>query len=1041
MRGIKLFLVTLFLTGSLSAAEIYPFNQFSGLNTDDNPLQLQDGQTPESENVLTDEGPGIQGRKGFIVFSTEPASSLWEFPLSDGTRYIITKSGSNLKADTGDGTFNIQVSTVPSDRITAASVLGDRFYFADTLNGLKYWNGTSVVIASAALTVDNLVTWKGRLAASGVPANTRVIYLSKYLDGTTWAAPTNASEDDATQITVAGALDENIQALYASFQDKLMWFKSNSFGGIYGSRRSNFTQRTFSDYVGVSSKETIRDCDGLLRWLGKNRVVWEFDGSTFRKISEQVDNLFSDISQGDSSSKSNTQTTQSHFDAGTQSQAGFADTSIITGSLTPKTSTFLDTNSDGWSVGTSSPTGWFSTTLVAGSLSFATPTVSGLVDTTKSDFESGTLSALDSTTTVDQLILLRGAIQTQTEGMTGGVDTYNQRVGLNEFLAQQFDGGFLLSSATLRLRRTGSPPAMTVSLYTNIPGEIFPEDAIPGSLIQTFSTVDVNAVSTDFSDVTVTLGTPYAVASGTKYWLVAATTGTPDTSNNIGWGFDVDSAIGSNFTCGSSGCGIGDTHYYFTLTGSTYSAAGNIVSRTFDINIDTNSWIWNWTTFSPTSSIPTSTTITYQTQSSDDGSSWDSLTPLVPGNISTSTLKRYVRYKATFGTTVGDATPSLQDVTIPVAPTLRPGAVFLFTSRAFDTGFTTPAWGLVDFTSATVGAPGVSSFFTQASANGTAWDSSVAATDGQIVGSARKRYIRYLWSYTATFSSSSARLDDFTITSKSTGTFTTQAINVGNLISAWGPVNITLSEGGGSFTLQFGTSTNGTSFSYTTISNNATPTSSTTPYAAVRIVFDLDVATDTPRVDDITINWIEGSNVRAASTYFNQRYWLGVALDSSTNNRVFAFDKRRQWQRYSGINIDAITLYNSNLYFGNTSGIFQAESGYTDNGSSIASYYRTPTVSPSSLDLYSKFLWLYTTTDSSDSTLIPTYQVDGIDTDYSFGSSQMNATTGIQNLKFPFPVEEIQQGRYISLNWAVTGTSFWRILAGNLYFDRDITPQ
>jgi hypothetical protein len=273
----------LLLAASPSVAEVFPVTEFGGLNTDENTVTLQGGQTPDSQNVVTDLG-SIQGRKGFIRFSTQPAVDIWQFPLSNGTRYIIKRSGGYLLADTGSGTFSTVVSTIPSDRKTVASVLGDRFYFANSLDGLKYWNGTSVTVASTTLTFTMLVTHKGRLWGAGIGGEERNLRASKLYDGTSWTAPVNPSDDDATIIQVSGALDENIQALYASFQDKLMFFKKSSFGGVFGSRRSNFIIRSFSETVGVASPETIQDCDGVLRWLGNNRKVWEFDGTNYRNI-------------------------------------------------------------------------------------------------------------------------------------------------------------------------------------------------------------------------------------------------------------------------------------------------------------------------------------------------------------------------------------------------------------------------------------------------------------------------------------------------------------------------------------------------------------------------------------------------------------------------------------------------------------------------------------------------------------------------------------------------------------------------------------
>ena len=999
-------------------ADVLPINQFGGLNSDDSPLTLQNGQTPDSDNVLTDLGPGVQGRKGFISFSTEPSSGLWEFPLSDGTRYLITKSGGYLKAATSDGVFDILISTVPEDRVTAATPLGDKFYFADTLNGLKYWNGTSVTVASAAMTVDKLVTFKGRLAAAGKSGAQRTIYLSKYLDGTSWTAPTNPSDDDAAQITVSGALDEVIQALYATFQDKLMWFKSNSFGGIYGSRRSNFIQRTFSDRVGVSSPETVQDCDGKLRWLGANRLVWEFDGATFHKISEDVDTLFSTISQGDSAAKSNLQTSQIDWDAGSQDPANFASSTDLAGSLTPKTTTFLDTTEAEFTLGTHTQT---SATANSGSLQLATAAALSFVDTTQADFGAGTLTNIDTATISGGSAILSlgsSSIATSSEPAAGSPYYSTRCPGLynQSFVATT---SFVTTSVAFNLQKTGSPGDYIVRLMENSGGS-------PGTILVT-APIPAASISTTGDWYQTSWTSSVQLTSGQTYWLQIASLGTctippPGVHAFI-------SVYSTDFST---------TTRHFRVYGHAFQSSGNIVSQTFDVGFTTNTWLWNWSTLSASGNLPVGTSFSFQTQTSADGTNWDSLVAVSTGSSPASTVRRYIRYKASFATTDGSTSPVLNDVTLAMSSRLRPNGNFI--SRTFDTGLSTPTWGLFNRSIATVGSGGTSSFQTEVSNDGVSWDSSVTATSGVELGSARKRYIRYVWQSTATSASSHDRISDVTITAKSTGVFTTEAISIGSLVSAWGPVTVNGADSGGSYTIAFGTSSNGTNFTFTTISNNTTPSVSTAPYAAVRITFDLDVATDTPRIDDITINWTEGSNVRAASTYLSQRYWLSVAVGASSNNRILVYDKRQQWQRYTGIVAAAFTFFNSVLYFGNSSGIFQAESGYNDNGASVASYYTSPTFAPAGLDAFAKYSHLYTTTDQSDSLLTMAYQVDGTTTSYSLGSSSMNVTPGIQVIKAPFSVDEVQQSKMVNFKWSVSGTSFWRVLLGTLYYAKDALP-
>ena len=1038
-----LFIASFLLWPSLPiSADVANINQFSGLNSDDSSLLLQEGQTPDSENVATDLGPGVQGRQGFVIFSTETTSGysgMWEFAKSDGTRYLITRSGTKLKATTtsGSGRFTIVISTIPTDRIVACSPLGDKFFFADTTNGLKYWNGTSVTLASATLTVDKLVTFKGRLAAAGKNNSPRTIYLSKYVDGTSWTTPVSASDDDPAQIIVAGALNENIQALYAAFQDKLIYFLPNSFGGLYGSRRSNFALRVYSDRVGVSSVETIQDCDGKLRWLGANRMVWEFDGAQFYKISENIDNILEDVDQGDTASRSLLQTTAADFAGGSQSPTGFASTTDVAGSLTPKTTTFLDTTQADFASGTSSTGSWISAGATPNSLQLATATaVASFVDTSSSNFSAGTLTSVSTTQSSGNLQLTlsaESALNSMYSSDVNNDDMCSADIvyGIRSFIASST---YVATSITLRLRHhSAGDGTLTARIFTDSSGS-------PGTLIG--NSPLTLSVDNTVHDVTGSFLSSFNVESGVRYWIVLGGFGfdgctSASTNGHIYWYYGSTSDAAEKQCVGNGCTPVTPAKYKYKLNGKTYPSSGNIVSRTFDEGFSTNTWRWNWGTFTVNSSIPSGTAITYETQTSSNGTSWSSLNSVTSGVSPTSIVRQYIRYKATLtGNLV--ATPTLSDVTIANGARIRPLATY--TSRRFDTGFSTyrPIWGLVDASSSITNG-GQISYFTQSSPDGTTWSTRAAATIGSKIASARNRYLRYQADFSVPAASATARLDDITFTAKSTGVFTSSVFGVGSQITAWGPVNLTLTNGGGSMSIQISTSTDGITFpTWTSFTNNSVPTISTAPYFKARITFDLDVATDTPRIDDITVNWVEGSNLRAASAYYNQRYWLSVAIDASSNNKILVFDKKRQWQRYSGINASALVLFNSSLYFNNSSGIFKGETGYNDNGSSIVSYFKTATLAPSGPDVYSKFQHLYTTTDNSDSTLSTAYQIDGVSTDYNFGSSAMNGTSGIQNIKMPFPITEIQQGRLVNIKWAISGTSFWRIINGGLYFDRDL---
>ena len=281
-------------------------------------------------------------------------------------------------------------------------------------------------------------------------------------------------------------------------------------------------------------------------------------------------------------------------------------------------------------------------------------------------------------------------------------------------------------------------------------------------------------------------------------------------------------------------------------------------------------------------------------------------------------------------------------------------------------------------------------------------------------------------------------------------TFQTQMFNIGTSISSWGTLDMGSSDSGGvhSFAIYGDTDTNititnaATFSSSQTITSGSIPTIATAPYVMLSDYFTRTVSTNSPSLSESILHYNEGSTLRVASAYPNQRYHLAVAISSTSNNRILVYDRNKEWQRYSGINATAMGPYNSNWYFANANGIFQMETGNDDDGAAISAYYYTPAYFPSqSLDLVSVFHDLIVTTEQSDETLTTTFRVDGAGTAYTLGAKAMNSTTGFQNFKLPFPFTQLQQGKYIDFKFAVSGTTPWRVLNANLYTMPDGFPK
>lgn len=110
--------------------------------------------------------------------------------------------------------------------------------------------------------------------------------------------------------------------------------------------------------------------------------------------------------------------------------------------------------------------------------------------------------------------------------------------------------------------------------------------------------------------------------------------------------------------CQATGLGFLDTFEGGRST--TYS--GTFTSQTFDTALGVGRWL-----ASDATRTANGHSVTFQTQSSANGSSWESAASWTPGSAPTSTANRYIRYVVTMstgGTTNGTALPYLSDATL-----------------------------------------------------------------------------------------------------------------------------------------------------------------------------------------------------------------------------------------------------------------------------------------------------------------------------------------------------------------------------------------
>lgn len=370
-----------------------------------------------------------------------------------------------------------------------------------------------------------------------------------------------------------------------------------------------------------------------------------------------------------------------------------------------------------------------------------------------------------------------------------------------------------------------------------------------------------------------------------------------------------------------------------------------------------------------------------------------------------------------------------------------------FTSAAFNTGFSTPTFGVLNFIQTSVSGSTVGVTFetrTSTSADGE-WSSFQATPIGSSVTSPSRQFVEYSASSGPTGSSAIAwgnGLDgDVSLVAATTGYFISQCRNPGNAITSWGLFSCGISPNGGSISLAISTGNTCNSVTRTTatwnaVANNTIPSFSTGAYVAYRALFSIDSATQTPTLQDCTINWNEGSDrPDVVAEVYRDRYHLYYTTSTASgsyNDHALVLDQNDKWTIFDGVTAAAVTVYKNKLYTGDsqaTGKIYIQDVGHDDLGEPFTMRFRTADLDFGDPTKPKSFKTLYVMMHSEEEPTqdIPVtfrYRIDGSTTTYSLGSCNMDeaAEVGYFVCKLPFSVDEAVDARWLSVEAEYTGS-------------------
>jgi hypothetical protein len=330
-----------------------------------------------------------------------------------------------------------------------------------------------------------------------------------------------------------------------------------------------------------------------------------------------------------------------------------------------------------------------------------------------------------------------------------------------------------------------------------------------------------------------------------------------------------------------------------------------------------------------------------------------------------------------------------------------------YTSPVYDTGFTSTTYQLQASFTVSSSTPSFSLFTSAAS--GGPFVALLTSTGTNAIGN---RYAKYSSTISVTNGQDAlTSITSISILARSTGTYYSAVKNAPNL-NGWSTFGVNQSLNGGTETYYIRSSTN----SFTVLSSTPSWVSqsvgglvsaSTGTYFQVRDDFALTAATQTPTLNDFTVNWTEGTaSDQAYMLYFDNAIWESVAFGSgqSTNNYIFKYDLiNRGWTVYN-FGAGGLLVQANTLYFGDTStsgaNVFNFGTGTSDNGTAIQSYWRSKTYTGTdpflmtqltNIDVFAK--------KDQGTTLTSTYTTDtSTATSYSISLSTSNQITQSRKL-------------------------------------------
>lgn len=697
MKKLLTFLIS--LIPALAFADSTVVGNLRGLNNADSSIMIGDSEAQDLSNVdITDNGFGIKKRDGYSQFKTV-VSSTWGVR---GGYYFRDTTSTDCIIHTNNRTVYVSKNGGNYTSIVTTDTAGSYYDFTDS-NGYL-WRANS--------NNDEIFRYSGSVVTyyPSHPKGNQIEALPDRLviSGVT-ANPNRvyfSAAADFTDFTTGiletspftediGMPGQNVTALKYAFGRLLIWTRDTMVMWT-GSSQFDGVIEDISATVGTSQPNSIIYDQGIVSFQGNDGHFYQYDGNTLQKISDKITGSVDDFAKG--SVKSWSQTTQTDFESGTLT--GDLSATLDVGSVVPSTWTDTDTSQADF--------------------------LAGQGIGTSASMSSGSL--VTSTTTN----INNNSFETAFPGSTGQAPGW------------VWDRGSVVSGGY-----SGS-----YGFYTSVPGA-----GTYSTVLRFLNTSDALIFSTTYTFSSWTYNT------WVQKTISLASYSGQDMKLEIGMENESSKAYTRNLVSDAFNCNGGNLTFWgnpgisfsgdvkIDLFESGRTPGGTFLSQTFNTSISSPAWL-----SSNVSGTLNGNVLTAQTQTSSDGSSWDSLVSWTTGSAPTSAWKQYVRYKLTISTSAS----STGDATIADATLSARSSTGTFISQSKEVGTSISSWG--NFTADSSG-DGTIAYFVRTATSSAMLDSAswVSVTDNSQITASTNPFVQVKATFTITAATQVPTLENFTI--------------------------------------------------------------------------------------------------------------------------------------------------------------------------------------------------------------------------------------------------------------------------------------